>query len=93
MLDDIKLSLEYAEKSEIILQRDMEHLAHKYIQERTDIELPMIEEDIPLPEVSFSTLLHRLKTKIIELKPDIHLDDQILHGYIDYYLDLQNLPH
>lgn len=93
MFDDIKLSLQYAEKSEIILQRDMEHLAHKYIQERTDIELPMIEEDIPLPEVSFSTLLQRLKTNIMELKPDVYLDDQLLHGYIDYYMDLQNLPH
>lgn len=85
--------MEYAEKSEIILQRDLEYLAQMYIQERTDIELPMIEEDILLPEVSFSSLLQRLKTKIVELKPDIYLDDQILHGYIDYYLDLQKLPH
>lgn len=92
MFDDIKVSLEYAEKSESILQRDMEHLAQKYIEERTDIELPMIEEDIPLPELSFSSLLHRLKTTIIELRPDIYLDDQTLYGYIDYYLDLQKLP-
>lgn len=93
MLDDIKLSLEYAEKSEIILARDIEYLAQMYIQERTDIELPMIEDDIPLPEVSFSTLLDRLKRKLLQMNPDIYLDEQTLHGYIDYYLDLQKLPH
>ena len=88
MLNEIQLSLQYAEYSEKILRQDIEHLAQKYIDGRTDFEFPVIDEDVSIPEISFQSLLHRLKNKVIELCPNMFLDETILHGYIDYYLDL-----
>lgn len=88
MLHDVQSALDYAEKSEKILQKDIEYLAQKYVNSETDIELPMIEEDISIPEVSFQSLLQRLVHRIDELKPGVFIDVLLLHGYVDYYLEL-----
>ena len=88
MFDTLINSLNNVEKSEKIFNDDMEYLAKKYLKGETDLEIPMIDDDISIPEISFNSILQRLKQKIYNLNENEIIDENILYGYVDYYYDI-----
>ena len=88
MFDNLINSLNTVEKSEKIFNDDMEYLAKKYLKGETDLEIPMIDEDISIPEISFNNILQRLKKKIYDLNANEIIDENILYGYVDYYYEI-----
>lgn len=88
MFDNLINSLNTVEKSEKIFNDDMEYLAKKYLKGETDLEIPMIDEDISIPEISFYSILQRLKQKIYDLNENEIIDENILYGYVDYYYEI-----
>ena len=88
MFDTLINSLNIVEKSEKIFNDDMEYLAKKYLKGETDLEIPMIDDDISIPEISFNSILQRLKQKIYNLNENEMIDENILYGYVDYYFEI-----
>ena len=88
MFDTLINSLNNVEKSEKIFNDDMEYLAKKYLKGETDLEIPMIDDNISIPEISFNSILQRLKQKIYNLNENEIIDENILYGYVDYYYDI-----
>lgn len=88
MFDTLINSLNIVEKSEKIFNDDIEYLAKKYLKGETDLEIPMIDDDISIPEISFNSILERLKQKIYNLNENEIIDENILYGYVDYYYNI-----
>lgn len=87
-MDQLKNALDIASESELILQKDIEYLATKYIKKETDLEIPMIFDNINLPSITYRDLFYRVYNKIKELTADkLFIDVPTLYTYIDYYFD------
>ena len=67
-----------------LLQKDIEYLANCYINDDTNFELPLSEDDTII-EIDYQTLFDKVLQKIIEKNPNIHIDNIKLMSYIDYY--------
>ena len=67
-----------------LLQKDIEYLANCYINEDTNFELPLSEDDTII-EIDYQTLFDKVLQKIIEKNPNIYIDNIKLMSYIDYY--------
>lgn len=67
-----------------LLKKDIEYLANCYINEDTNFELPLSEQDTII-EIDYQTLTDKVKQKIIEKNPNIYIDHIKLMSYIDYY--------
>ena len=67
-----------------LLQKDIEYLANCYINDDTNFELPMSEDDTII-EIDYQTLFNKVLQKIIEKNPNIYIDNIKLMSYIDYY--------
>ena len=67
-----------------LLQKDIEYLANCYINDDTNFELPLSEDDTII-EIDYQTLFDKVLQKIIEKNPNIYIDNIKLMSYIDYY--------
>ena len=67
-----------------LLKKDIEYLANCYINDDTNFELPLSEDDTII-EIDYQTLFDKVLQKIIEKNPNIHIDNIKLMSYIDYY--------
>ena len=67
-----------------LLKKDIEYLANCYINDDTNFELPLSEDDTII-EIDYQTLFDKVLQKIIEKNPNIYIDNIKLMSYIDYY--------
>lgn len=88
MFDELYESLLIIEKSAKLLDIDVKYIASKYIKGETDLEIPTIDCDTPIPEITFSKLLDRVKIEIHNYNNNIIIDENLLYGYVDYYFEL-----
>jgi hypothetical protein len=67
-----------------ILNADIEYLANCYINNVTNFELPVSDEDVII-HLSYKRLEELLTQKINQLRSTTHIDSVTLTSYIDYY--------
>ncbi len=67
-----------------LLQKDVEYIANCYINDDTNFELPLSEDDTII-EIDYQTLTNKVKQNILEKNPNMYIDNIRLMSYIDYY--------
>jgi len=67
-----------------MLEKDVLCLANAYIQQKTNFELPVTDEELVL-NIDYYTLYNMVKKQVITIQKSNIVDDNILCGYIDYY--------
>ena len=67
-----------------LLEKDVLCLANAYIQQTTNFELPVSDEELVLT-VDYKTLFDIVRREITKIQKSSIIDDNILSGYIDYY--------
>ena len=72
-----------------LFDKDIHYLAMCYINEDTNFELPMSDDDTII-EIEYNVLVHKVTEKIRELNPTIQIDVRTLMSYIDYYYQYIN---
>lgn len=85
LLDEINR----VEKQTILFEEDITYLATCYINEDTNFELPMSDEDTII-EIEYDVLVKKVKEKVMQLDPNIQIDVRTLMSYIDYYYQYIN---
>jgi hypothetical protein len=72
-----------------LFDKDINYLAMCYINEDTNFELPVSDDDTII-EIEYNVLVQKVKEKIIQLNPTIRIDVRTLMSYIDYYYQFIN---
>lgn len=72
-----------------LFDKDITYLAMCYINEETNFELPVSDDDTII-EIEYNVLVQKVKEKIIQLNPTILIDVRTLMSYIDYYYQFIN---
>lgn len=72
-----------------VLNADIEYLANCYINQDTNFELPVSDEDVII-ELDYKKLEELLINKINKLNHTTHIDKITLNSYIDYYYQFIN---
>lgn len=85
-------TLNIVEQEEDIIRRDVEYLAKCYVEENTNFELPMVDDDISI-DICYNNILHRTIEKINEINPTLYIDHVTLGSIIDYYYLYVNNHH
>lgn len=83
-MNSLLQALDIVERQEHIIKTDVEYLAKCYIEENTNFELPMVDDDISI-DICYDDILQRTINKVREINPMLYIDLVTLGSMIDYY--------
>lgn len=88
-MDSLLDELNNVENQINLFDKDINYLAMCYINEDTNFELPVSDDDTII-EIDYNVLVQKVQEKITQLDPKIRIDIRTLMSYVDYYYQFIN---